>query len=143
MDELLRKQIEGFYFYLKRDTETNVLLLRKPDGTFTPFSEALEAIKTALDADSTKVMTLFLDFYVETELESSFKEIGLMEYVLEYDTNNGWPSLKNMLRSGKRLVVFDVQKHFNSPKLLQKMRDLVEHKDADWGNQPEGVDSFD
>lgn len=48
LDELLRKQIEGFYFYLKRDTETNVLLLRKPDGTFTPFSESLEAIKTAL-----------------------------------------------------------------------------------------------
>ncbi|MEO4720423.1 hypothetical protein ABHZ63_29330, partial [Phocaeicola vulgatus] len=68
LDELLRKQIEGFYFYLKRDTETNVLLLRKPDGTFTPFSESLEAIKTALDADSTKVMTLFLDFYVEMEL---------------------------------------------------------------------------
>ena len=37
----------------------------------------------------TKVMTLFLDFYVEMELESSFKEIGLMEYVLEYDTKNG------------------------------------------------------
>ena len=137
LDELLRKQIEGFYFYLKRDTETNVLLLRKPDGTFTPFSESLEAIKTALDADSTKVMTLFLDFYVETELESSFKEIGLMEYVLEYDTKNGWPSLKDMLSSGKRLVVFEVQKHLNSPSWLHNMRDFVEHTDADWGNQPE------
>ena len=143
LDELLRKQIEGFYFYLKRDTETNVLLLRKPDGTFTPFSESLEAIKTALDADSTKVMTLFLDFYVETELESSFKEIGLMEYMLEYDTKNGWPSLKNMLSSGKRLVVFEVQKHLNSPSWLHNMRDFVEHTDADWGNQPEGVESFD
>lgn len=143
LDELLRKQIEGFYFYLKRDTETNVLLLRKPDGTFTPFSESLEAIKTALDADSTKVMTLFLDFYVETELESSFKEIGLMEYVLEYDTKNGWPSLKDMLSSGKRLVVFEVQKHLNSPSWLHNMRDFVEHTDADWGNQPEGVESFD
>lgn len=143
LDELLRKQIEGFYFYLKRDTETNVLLLRKPDGTFTPFSESLEAIKTALNADSTKVMTLFLDFYVETELESSFKEIGLMEYVLEYDTKNGWPSLKDMLSSGKRLVVFEVQKHLNSPSWLHNMRDFVEHTDADWGNQPEGVESFD
>ena len=143
LDELLRKQIEGFYFYLKRDTETNVLLLRKPDGTFTPFSESLEAIKTALDADSTKVMTLFLDFYVEMELESSFKEIGLMEYVLEYDTKNGWPSLKDMLSSGKRLVVFEVQKHLNSPSWLHNMRDFVEHTDADWGNQPEGVESFD
>ena len=143
LDELLRKQIEGFYFYLKRDTETNVLLLTKPDGTFTPFSESLEAIKTALDADSTKVMTLFLDFYVETELESSFKEIGLMEYVLEYDTKNGWPSLKDMLSSGKRLVVFEVQKHLNSPSWLHNMRDFVEHTDADWGNQPEGVESFD
>ena len=79
LDELLRKQIRKALFPIQaQDTETNVFLLRKPDGTFTPFSESLEAIKTALDADSTKVMTLFLDFYVETELESSFKEIGLM-----------------------------------------------------------------
>lgn len=36
-------------------------------------------------------MTLFLDFYVETGLESAFKENGLMEYVLEYDAKKGWP----------------------------------------------------
>nr|WP_297903577.1 LamG-like jellyroll fold domain-containing protein [uncultured Parabacteroides sp.] len=143
LDELLKKQIEGFYFYLKRDAETNVLLLRKPDGTFTPFNESLNAIKNALDADPHKVMTLFLDFYVETELESSFKESGLMEYVLEYDARNGWPSLKDMLSTGKRLVVFEVQKHLNSPSWLHNMRDFVEHTDADWGNQSEEVESFD
>lgn len=143
LDELLQKQIEGFYFYLRRDTETNVLLLRNPDGTFSPFSESLAAIKKALDADPHKVMTLFLDFYVETELESSFKESGLMEYVLEYDTKNGWPSLEDMLSSGKRLVAFEVQKHLNSPSWLHNMRDFVEHTDTDWGNQSEGTESFD
>lgn len=143
LDELLRKPVEGFYFYLKRDTETNALLLRKPDGAFTPFLESLEAIKRALDADSNKIMTLFLDFYVGTELESSFKETGLMEYLLEYDTKNGWPSLKDMLSTGKRLVVFEVQKHLNSPSWLHTMRDFVEHTDTDWGNQPEEVEPFD
>lgn len=44
---------------------------------------------------------------------------------------------------GKRLVVFEVQKHLNSPSWLHNMRDFVEHTDADWGNQPEGVESFD
>ena len=77
MDELLREADRRLLFLLKRDTETNVLLLRKPDGTFTPFSESLEAIKTAWMRTPLKVMTLFLDFYVEMELESSFKEIGL------------------------------------------------------------------
>lgn len=48
-----------------------------------------------------------------------------------------------MLSSGKRLVVFEVQKHLNSPSWLHNMRDFVEHTDADWGNQPEGVESFD
>ena len=66
LDELLRKQIEGFYFYLKRDTETNVLLLRKPDGTFTPFSESLEAIKTALrEASQFYVQLHSMGFNVE------------------------------------------------------------------------------
>lgn len=51
--------------------------------------------------------------------------------------------LKDMLSSGKRLVVFEVQKHLNSPSWLHNMRDFVEHTDADWGNQPEGVESFD
>lgn len=50
LEELSRKQIEGFYFYLKRDAETNTLLLRKPDGTFVPFGQSLDIIKAALDA---------------------------------------------------------------------------------------------
>ncbi len=34
---------------------------------------------------------------------------------------------------------FEVQKHLNSPSWLHNMRDFVEHTDADWGNQPEGL----
>lgn len=143
LNELSQKQIEGFYFYLRRDTETNVLSLRNPDGSFSPFEEALTAIKKSLDENPLKIMTLFLDYYVDTELESAFRGSGLMDYVHEYDTKSGWPTLKEMINSGRRLVVFEVRPHLHSPSWLHPMNDFVEHTDSDWGNRSEGVELFD
>lgn len=143
VDELLEKEIEGFYFYIKRDPKTNDLLLRKPDGSFSSCQPALSAIRNSLDADPQKVMTLFLDFYVDTDLSTAFDEAGLTDYLLEYDTKNGWPSLKQMVLTGKRLVVFEVQRHLNSPEWLHTMSEYVKHTDPGWGNQPQAVESFD
>lgn len=143
LDELLEKEIEGFYFYIKWNTENDVLLLRHPDGSFSPFHEALAAIKRSLDDQPQKVMTLFLDFYVDAKLAAAFDEAGLKDYLLEYDTKSGWPSLKKMVDTGKRLVVFEVQKHLSSPEWLHDMHEYVQHTDPDWGNQSEVVESFD
>lgn len=125
INDLLSRSVEGFYFNIRRDSVSNSLLLRNPDGKYSPFVDALRSIKRALDNDSTKVMTLFLDFYVDTELASVFNDAGLKDYLLEYDTKNGWPTLKRMIETGRRLVVFETQKHLNGPDWLHNLKDFV------------------
>lgn len=143
LDELLEKEIEGFYFYIKRDTVSDALLLRHQDGSFSGFNEALASIRRSLSGNPRKLITLFLDFYVDANLTAAFEEAGLKDYLLEYDTKNGWPSLKKMVDSDKRLVVFEVRKHLNSPEWLHDMNEFVEHTDPDWGNESNEVESFD
>lgn len=143
LDELLEKEIEGFYFYIKRDTVSDALLLRHQDGSFSAFNEALASIRKSLSGNPRKLITLFLDFYVDANLTAAFEEAGLKDYLLEYDTKNGWPSLKKMVDSDKRLVVFEVRKHLNSPEWLHDMNEFVEHTDPDWGNESNEVESFD
>ena len=143
LKELLQKEIEGFYFYLRQDTKTKMLSLRNPDGSFTPFNEALTAIKKNLDAHPEKIMTLFLDFYVYPDLEASFIETGLQDYLVEFDAKEGWPSLKEMVENGKRMIIFEVRPHVNTPTWLHLMSDYVEHTDPDWGNYSEEAIPFD
>jgi len=143
LEELLEQNVEGFYFFLRKDSVSNSLMLRQPDGTFTSFSESLQIIKNALTSDSRRIVTLFLDYVVDSDMHQIFSEVGLMNYVLEYDTRTGWPSLKNMIESNKRLVLFEVQHHLNSPAWLHSMDEYVEHTDNDWGNNTGVVESFD
>jgi len=143
LEELLNQNVESFYFYLRKDSISNVLMLRQPDGTFTPFSESLQIIRNALTLDSKRIVTLFLDYVIDTDMNQVFNEVGLMNYVLEYDTRSGWPSLKNMVESNKRLVLFEVQHHLNSPSWLHNMNQYVEHTDTDWGNNAGVVETFD
>lgn len=143
LDELLEKEVEGFYFYIKRDTVSDALLLRHQDGSFSAFNEALASIRRSLSGNPHKLITLFLDFYVDANLTAAFEEAGLKDYLLEYDTKSGWPSLKKMVDSDQRLVVFEVRKHLNSPEWLHDMNEFVEHTDSDWGNESNDVESFD
>ena len=143
IDELLQGNVEAFYFYLRKDTVSNALMLRNPDGKFTPFSEALASVRRELTENTKSVITLFLDYVVETDMTRAFSEIGLMNYVYEYDSRTGWPTLKSLIDSDRRLVVFEVQHHLNSPSWLNNMADHVEHTDTDWGNHGTMVESFD
>ncbi|MDR0430018.1 MAG: hypothetical protein LBH58_06025 [Tannerellaceae bacterium] len=142
--ELLQKETEGFYFYIRKGDADGKLLLRKPDGSFYPFIEALKTIKLAMDDDSTRVMTLFLDFYVDIALESSFEEAGLSSYLFEYNPKDGWPSLKQMVGTGKRLVVFEIQKHLYSPGWLHYLYDYTTGIQENlWGGSNNDLESFD
>ena len=115
LEELLERNVEAFYFYLRKDTLSNTMLLRNPNGGYTPFSEALATIKKSLTDNPKRLVTLFLDYLVETDMTRAFSEIGLLDYVCEYDNRTGWPTMKNMIESDRRLVVFEVQRHLNSP----------------------------
>lgn len=142
LDELLKKPFDGFYFYLMH-TSDSCFMLRKPDGTFFPFSEALSSIKREMDSDSEKLMTLFLDSSSDVDIQMEFERAGLMDYTVEYDPKNGWPSLREMVSSGRRLVLFLVRPDNNSPAWLHNMSDYVAHTDVDWSNFSSDVESFD
>ena len=138
--ELLRGQVEGFYFYLKGDERSNQVVMRKPDGTFVPFVNALRDIKQSLDANPYQFVTLFLDFNVELDLTSAFADAGLTGSLFEYGQRTTWPTLQEMKANEKRLVVFEVQEHVNSPSWLHPMNELVVHTDPDWGNSMNSVE---
>ena len=138
--ELLRGQVEGFYFYLKGDERSNQVVMRKPDGTFVPFVNALRDIKQSLDANPYQFVTLFLDFNVELDLTSAFADADLTGSLFEYGQRTTWPALQEMKANEKRLVVFEVQEHVNSPSWLHPMNELVVHTDPDWGNSMNSVE---
>ena len=80
-------------------------------GTFVlgsqPFASNLNEIKAFLDSNSNEVVTIILECYVSANaIETSVTNAGLMPYVFAKDTNTPWPTLQDMISSGKRLVVF-------------------------------------
>jgi two-component SAPR family response regulator len=125
IEELLQREVEGFCFHLRYDADASVPLARRPDGSFLPFPDVLLRLKDALHRDTTKVFTLFLDFHVEMDLQAAFDKAGLSDCLLEYDTGSGWPPIKTMIQTGKRMVVFEMQKHLNSPAWLHNLNDYA------------------
>ena len=132
LEELLTSGVEGFYFHIKRDGHSGKLLLREPDGSFSDFRNALARIRKTLETNPDRLMTLFLDFYVDMDLQALFDETGLGTYLFSYSPESGWPALGEMLDQGKRLVVFDLRRHLNAPEWLLRFDDLVEGHDMGW-----------
>lgn len=142
LKELLEKPVEGFYFYLKQDSLTGRTLVRQPNGSFAPFVETLALIHENLTQDSLKLMSLFLDYVVDLDLEQDLATTNLQEMLVECDTKHGWPSLAEMTQSNKRLVLFEVRPHMQSPAWLHSMNEHVLHTDAGWSNHSELPTSF-
>lgn len=142
LEALLERPIEGFYFYLKQDTLTGQTLLRKPDGSFMPFTEALTLIHANLTKQPTKIMTLFLDYVVDLDIAQDLAETGLLNQLLTFDSKHGWPSLEEMLQHDQRLVLFEIRPHMQSPAWLHTMSEHVLHTDAGWGNYSEQPTPF-
>ena len=137
LEELLSKSIEGFYFYLRQDSLTGKPMVRKPDGTYLPFSEALALIQANLAQNPQKVMTLFLDYVVDLDLSQDLAATHLQEMLFTCDTKHGWPSLAEMIQSNQRLVLFEVCPHLQSPEWLHTMSEYVLHTDPEWSNYSE------
>jgi two-component SAPR family response regulator len=94
-------------------------MIKKADGTSISFRQTMHEIQNYLENNSEKVFTLFLDFGTNVnEVNEIFQEIGLSRCVYTYDSKEGWPSLKTMTETNKRLVVFSMQEHRNSPEWM-------------------------
>lgn len=132
LEELLECGVEGFYFHIRRDSHSGKFLLREPDGSFRDLRNALAMIRKTLETNPNRLMTLFLDFYVDMDLQTLFDEEGLADYLFTYSPESGWPALREMLENGKRLVVFDLRRHPNAPDWLLRFDDLVEGHNLGW-----------
>jgi two-component SAPR family response regulator len=120
IQELLNEKIGGFRFYLEWVKQQKQLMIQKADGTSISFKETMQQIKNYLDNKPDKILTLFLDFSTNiNELSDVFQESGINQYLYTYDAKEGWEAVKTMLEENKRLVVFCMQEHRNSPDWLQ------------------------
>jgi len=119
IQELLDQNIGGFRFYLEWEKQQNQLMIKKADGQSISFRQALKEVKTHLDNNPEKVITLFLDFGTNVnELSDIFQELGIIQYLYHYDEQEGWPTLKSMIEENRRMVVFSMQEHRNSPEWM-------------------------
>jgi len=124
--QLLDLNIGGFRFYLEWERQQNQLMLRDGRGHSTPFIDQLLLIRKYLENKPDKILTLFLDFNVNVnELSTLIDESGIQPYLFEYNSRDGWPTLKEMVDTGKRLVIFGMQEHRNNPDWLHYIWDYA------------------
>ena len=119
IQELLDQNISGFRFYLEWEKQQNQLMIKRSDGTSISFRQTLLEIKKFMESRPDKVFTLFLDFSTNVnELTDLFQELGINQYLYTYDAKEGWAPMKTMIEENRRLVVFSMQEHRNSPDWL-------------------------
>ena len=117
--ELLDQNIGGFRFYLEWEKQQNQLMIKKADGSSISFRQTMHEIENFLEKKPEKIFTLFLDFSTNiNEVSDIFQETGINKYLYTYDVKEGWAPLKTMVEANKRLVVFSMQEHRNSPDWL-------------------------
>ena len=124
--ELLNRHISGFRFYLDWDRNLNQLVSYNSRGQFEPFSAHLDLILDYLNNNPEKILTLFLDFNTNVnELTQLVSQSGLHQYLYLHDIRDDWPAVKDMIDSGKRLVIFGMQEHRNAPDWLNYIWDYA------------------
>lgn len=141
--DLLGYNIGGFRFSLDWDRQQNTLMLRNSQGERTPFIEELQKIIDNLQENPDKIMTLFLDFNVNVnELTSVINETGIQPYLVQYNEEDGWPTLKTMVETGKRVVIFTMQEHRNSPDWLHYVWDYAVEPYNSFADTPSRLGEF-
>lgn len=73
-----------------------------------PFVDALRDLRLFLDCHPAEVVTLILEAHIDEPTTAlAFEEAGLLPYLDEQPVSSAaWPSLEEMITSGRRLVVF-------------------------------------
>lgn len=123
LKEQLAAGVRGLMLDTHLDTQNHVVLLHRNEtvtraicGVKSPMHlrEALDTIKTFLDAHPTEIITIFLENYVipPEVIDEPFIKAGLKEYVLSPSDWNpvkeqGWPTIGWMQKHNKRLLIFD------------------------------------
>ncbi len=72
----------------------------------TSFLDTLDQLRGWMIANPDEVVTLFIEDHVDSSLiAADIETAGLLDFVFDPSTGDPWPTLGEMIRSGKRLVV--------------------------------------
>ncbi len=72
-----------------------------------PAEVSLQQIKDFLDANPQEIITIIIESHVDAaDIESVLNNVNLLPYCHEQQMGMAWPTLQQMIDSGKRLVVF-------------------------------------
>jgi len=72
-----------------------------------PLEDVLVDIRSFIEQNPNEVITLIFECYITAdEMDTVFTSAGLKPYLHEQDSMQPWPTLQDMINSGKTLVVF-------------------------------------
>ena len=80
-----------------------------------PLIDVMNDIKTFMDAQPNAIITIQFENYVDNiEIVKVFDQAGLTSYVHTQAQDQEWPTLRQMISNGKRLVIFCENKNGTS-----------------------------
>jgi len=72
----------------------------------TPLSDALKLIKEFLDTHPQEVIVIFVEDHIPADdVASVFEQVGLSDYAYTHQPGDSWPTLREMIKSNKRMLV--------------------------------------
>jgi hypothetical protein len=78
---------------------------------------ALGEVRDFMARHPDEVVVIFIEDYVPaTAIAKAFKDAGLLPYVLDHARDRPWPTLRQMITSGRRLLVM-AEKHADLPRV--------------------------
>lgn len=119
----LKDGIRGFMLDVHK-AEGIAMLCHGPNSAFCrlgqrPLKDTLTDFRLFLKANPNEVLTLILENYVSPELlEAAFKESQTLALTTTHRLGTPWPTLAEMIRSGKKIVVLTDKEGGKRPWLL-------------------------
>jgi hypothetical protein len=81
-----------------------------------PLEDVLGQVRAFLEANPNEIVTLLAESTVTpAEVAETFQLAGLVPYLYTHDKTVGWPTLRHMIASGTRLVVFNDSQDASRP----------------------------
>ncbi len=81
-----------------------------------PLVDALVELRWFMDCNPAEVITLIIEAHIdEPTTATAFEQAGLMPYVSLQALGDPWPTLREMIESGRRLVVFTESSEVSLP----------------------------
>ncbi|MBA2504701.1 MAG: hypothetical protein H0V29_02015, partial [Thermoleophilaceae bacterium] len=83
---------------------------------YEPIVDALREVTAFLDRHPDEVVTIFVEDYIKVEdIVRAFRASGLDRYTYEHELGDPWPTLREMIESGDRLLVMSEEDQPGDP----------------------------